>query len=402
MAQRTPTLALAFACIAATLSGCTSSGADTAASAWTGSIDTLPSGQVVVTNPDRPMWPPSGGWRLVEDLRIGTVEGTGPDLFGRIWSLAVDAGGRIYVLESQAQEIRVFNADGSHLRTIGRKGGGPGEFSQALLAQFGPGGNLWVVDPPNNRLSMFDTAGVYVAGHRMPGGFMIMPWPGGFDDRGDYYSPVPKPAGGTEFRIALAHFDSALQIIDTLPIPTDPVKREHFELRNGRSRVQVSIPFDASFRWLLSPRGTLWGILTGEYRFFELSHTGDTLRTITRAFEPLPLTDADRDEARERLSWFTRDGGKPDWSRLPSTKPAIEHLTFDDHGNFWVWPVTGNDEKDRVFDVFDSVGRYLGRVSAPLPIARQPVPVFRNGVMYAVTLDDLGVPFVVRMRIERP
>jgi hypothetical protein len=164
----------------------------------------------------------------------------------------------------------------------------------------------------------------------------------------------------------------------------------------------ASVPFTAGFRWHLSPHGTTWGVFTGEYRLVELSHTGDTLRTITRAFEPLPVTDADRDQAREDLKWFTQQGGKADWSKIPSTKPAIEDMTFDDAGNFWVWPVTMAEAKDRVLDVFDSVGRYLGRVSAPLPISRQPFPVFHNGMVYAVTQNELEVPFVVRLKIEKP
>ena len=146
----------------------------------------------------------------------------------------------------------------------------------------------------------------------------------------------------------------------------------------------------------------MWGIFTGDYRFVELSHTGDTLRTVTRAFDPLPVTDADRAQARKDLEWFTRQGGKADWSKIPSTKPGVEDVTFDNDGNLWAWPVTEKDLKDRALDVFDPEGRYLGRVTSPLPIARRPFPSFRNGMMYAVTRDELEVPFVVRLRIEKP
>ena len=97
------------------------------------------------------------------------------------------------ILEGQAQDIRVFEQDGRHVRTIGRSGGGPGEFARALHIQMGPDGHVWVTDPENNRLSRFDTAGVYLDGRASPGGFVIMPWPGGFDAEGYYYSPVPIP-----------------------------------------------------------------------------------------------------------------------------------------------------------------------------------------------------------------
>jgi sugar lactone lactonase YvrE len=72
----------------------------------------VPSGTVVVTNPTQGVWDSASNWRVSEDLRIGTLEGTGPDLFGQIDALEVDRDGRIWVLEVQAQELRVFGRDG--------------------------------------------------------------------------------------------------------------------------------------------------------------------------------------------------------------------------------------------------------------------------------------------------
>ncbi|MCY3545366.1 MAG: hypothetical protein OXH49_00655, partial [Gemmatimonadetes bacterium] len=46
---------------------------------WTTLRDTLPSGAVHVTN--IPATNASPTWTLVEELRVGTLEGTGPDAF---------------------------------------------------------------------------------------------------------------------------------------------------------------------------------------------------------------------------------------------------------------------------------------------------------------------------------
>lgn len=365
---------------------------------WAGTVDTLPTGQVLVRNPATALWPAGAEWRVREELRIGTVEGDGPDLFGRVGGLAVDAAGRTYVLEMQAQEIRVFDSAGGHVRTIGRRGGGPGELNQAVFMQFGPDRNLWVVDPQNNRVSVFDTAGTYLQGHGMPGGFVIFPWPGGFDVQGRYYAPVPRPTTG-EFRMALARFDAAMRPLDTVDVPTDPVRRERFELRRGNSGWSATVPFTPGFSWQLSPAGTFWGMFTGEYRLFELSPAGDTLRTITRAFEPLPVTDADMEAARARLAWFVREGGQVDWSKIPGTKPATVDFVVDAAGYAWVTPVTADDEGP-VLDVFDPDGRYLGRVALPGRLFGRPLVL--GDRMYAVVQNELEVPFVVRWRIEKP
>lgn len=46
------------------------SGSD-AAGEWSGTMDTLPSGEIVVRNADDPFWTPEEAWSVVEDLRIG-------------------------------------------------------------------------------------------------------------------------------------------------------------------------------------------------------------------------------------------------------------------------------------------------------------------------------------------
>ena len=67
--------------------------------------------------------------RLVEELRLGQIEGSGPDVFADIHDLAVDPEGRIYVVDVGWKEVRLFDRDGRFVRRLGREGGGPGERS---------------------------------------------------------------------------------------------------------------------------------------------------------------------------------------------------------------------------------------------------------------------------------
>ncbi|MBW3554753.1 MAG: 6-bladed beta-propeller [Gemmatimonadetes bacterium] len=390
----------AFLAVVALLTGC--GGGDRGADRWAGTADTLPSGQVVVRNPATPVWAPEEGWRVTEELRIGSVGGGGPDEFGRIVSFEVDPAGRFWAFDGQAQELRVFDDDGAHVRTIGRRGGGPGEFAQAVQVELGPDGRIWVMDPQNNRISLFDTAGAHVGSHPAMGGFVIMPWPGGFDDRGRYFAPLPIPGEG--FRMALVAYDTAFQPVDTLPVLEDPVERDGFEMTNSRGgRIMAGIPFSGGLNWALTPRGTLMGLVTDEYRLFELDTDGDTLRTITREYEPLPVTAADRERARERLEWFTRQGGQIDLSRIPATKPAAGWFFEDDLGNVWVQRIVADEaDEGRVHDIFDPDGRFLGTVTLPFPVDRSPAPIVRDGTFYAVTQDSLEVEYLVRARVGSP
>jgi hypothetical protein len=345
------------------------------------------------------MWPAGNEWQIQEVLRIGSMDGDGPDVFGSIQTMAVDQLGRVWVFDSQAQELRVFGADGAHIRTIGRRGGGPGEFAQVTKVELAPDGNIWVMDPRNNRISVFDSAGTYIEGRHAAGGFIMFPWPGRFDAAGRYYAPIPRP--GPEFRMAMLRYNADFMPIDTLDVPRDPVQREYFELRSQQGSMIAGVPYQGGLTWRLSPAGTIWAMLSDRYRLFELTTDGDTMRTVTREYTPLAVTSADMDRAREDMKWFMDQGGQVDWSKIPDTKPATETLYFDDRGNIWVLVVADDADRHRLMDVFDAEGRFLGPVRLPFPLAQSPFPVFRDSLVYAVTRDELDVPWVVKARIVK-
>lgn len=61
-------------------------------------VDTLASGRLRVSNADGGMHGPDG-LRLVAELRIGSADGDGSDVFGNVVSLAVDQNGVVYVAD---------------------------------------------------------------------------------------------------------------------------------------------------------------------------------------------------------------------------------------------------------------------------------------------------------------
>lgn len=385
--------------------------ADEGARGWAGSVDTLASGQIVVRNTAQPIWRAGEEWQVVEELRIGSIDADGPELFGNVASLEIDDLGRLWVVESQAQELRVFAADGRHVRTIGRRGGGPGEFASAVRVDRAPDGHMWVMDPQNNRISIFDTTGVYVSSRPALGGFVMMPWPGRFDAHGRYYAPVPQPGGGFG-RVAMVRYDAEVQptfepaeatavpdvLVDTMVVPEYGGDADFFELRTPAGGfVRAGVPYGGGLRWQISDQGTIWALVIEEYRLFELAANGDTLRTITREFTAPPVTAEDRESARENLKWFTDQGGRIDLSKLPRTKPPVREFFHDDEGNAWVGLTLEGQARNR-FDVFDADGLYLGEVALPFDAYQ---PMIRDGMLYAVTRDELEVQYIVRARIAK-
>ena len=79
-------------------------------------------------NPAPPWGSGPEEWRLVEELRLGQIDGIGPEVFGDVHDVAVDEMGHIYVLDYGWKEVRVFDREGRHVRNMARDGEGPGEF----------------------------------------------------------------------------------------------------------------------------------------------------------------------------------------------------------------------------------------------------------------------------------
>lgn len=103
---------------------------------------------------------PNGGFLR----RIG-----GDAWFERLSSVTVDpAGRRLYAVDiggvsSDRHVVRVFDAvTGAHLRDIGRRGSGPGEFNLPRDTAIGKDGRLYVVDGGNFRVVVFDRDGNYL------------------------------------------------------------------------------------------------------------------------------------------------------------------------------------------------------------------------------------------------
>lgn len=359
-------------------------------------IDTLANGQIVVQNDSEGVWSEVEGWSVLDELRIGSLDAEGPETFARIPSLTVDDAGRIWVLEGQAAELRVFGPSGQHIRTIGQMGEGPGEFGQPVRVDVSPVGNIWVMDPGNTRLSIFESEGALDRIVPFGGGFITIPWRGGFDRNGRYYSPVLDL--NAEDHISLGMFESDLTPLDTISLPTDPVERGSWRIvSDGRTRVMAGIPFQGRLVWNLSNEGTLWALITDEYRLVEFGLTGDTLRTVTKELRSIPVSDEERAEAVEDLTWFTDQGGRIDPSEIPGHKPPVSWFFLDDLNHIWV----ARTDEAGLFDVFDPVGRFLGVVSLPFDLQETPAPIVRDGLLYGVARDEYEVPYVVRGRIRR-
>jgi hypothetical protein len=343
-------------------------------------------------------------WTLREEVRIGSGD-EGPTSFSWVKGIAADSLGRIFVYEHSTQDIRVFGPDGAYLKTIGRKGAGPGELGNAEGIVFADNGELWVRDAANGRFSVFNAEGDFL--HAWPASFcwsqgtwMPKVAPGRLVD----FDCVVRPgAGGAERLTVLVGYRTDRSGVDTLRTRPDCDVENLSEAatwitRTDRSTSYRQIPYAPRAESAFGPSGEDW-CASNSSRYDVLRHgvNGDTVR-VTRTLPPIPVTAGERDSLIADID--SRGPTGVDFSRIPQVKPAIERLVVDDDGRLWVRrsdPALG-----LVFDLFGPRGEMLATVTlGRIRTAVWSPFVVRGDDVYLVLLGEDDVPQVGRFTIQR-
>jgi sugar lactone lactonase YvrE len=94
----------------------------------------------------------------------------GPEYFSRMAGVAVDPErDRVYVSDTKGHKIEVFTRAGEHLLTIGERGTELGQLNFPTFLAVGPAGRLHVGDFGNFRIQRFAPDGSVVDSHGKPG-----------------------------------------------------------------------------------------------------------------------------------------------------------------------------------------------------------------------------------------
>jgi hypothetical protein len=390
--------------------------------AWAGSVETLPNGGTRVLNPAAGAWQGESSWNLVPELVIGATEGPEEETFGALTGLQVDDAGRIYVVDRQTNELRIFGPDGAFVRSVGRTGDGPGEYRNANGLLWIAEGTLAVIDQRGNRYTLLSSEGEYVRSVPRPLGFY------GWAFRGDYSAGHIYELSGVGngpdrlpalLGISLSAAPAATEegappsseeasspgtfAVDTvmLPVPNAPLY-ESYSVRTAQGGMGMTVPFTPRPIYLLDREGTIWHGHGGEFRIARSSFEGDTLMEIVLDATGTPVAQEELAEweSAEAVTRFREMGGNLDMSRIPTVKPFFDDLQVDADGFLWV--SVPSPPNQVLFSVFDPDGRFLGRLQADgMERDTSVPPVVRNGRLYFVGRDELDVQRVYVFRIEK-
>ncbi len=345
-------------------------------------------------------------WRFGEQpsLSIGSVGSGEADQLFQVTDATRLPDGRIVIANAGSNELRVFNADGSHAGTWGGRGEGPGEFtsySPAAVALW-PGDSVAAANPWGGRLSLFDRDGNHGRGVRLgtslrdildllPDGKIVASGGGGL--KATMTGTTGLVRSNAEWGILAAD--------GTLHASLGEFPGSEFwatfgsdgSLQGGRPH-----PFG---------RGTLgavWGDLVAigvqdRYEIKAFSADGSLVRIVRREGDPESPTRADQD-----AYWERRYADLPDNERierlnevkdmpLVDAYPAFAGIMADRAGYLWV-----REYRGAAWTVFDAEGRVRGLAETP-PGMR----TFEIGEDYILgwTYDELGVEYVQLWSLER-
>ncbi|MGD2217833.1 MAG: 6-bladed beta-propeller, partial [Gemmatimonadales bacterium] len=188
---------------------------------WVAEFDTI-GDTVVVRTISGSFW--GEPMEMVEDLSIGVLDGPEELMFGSIQRIAVDDEGGIYAFDSHVPVLRYFDAGGNYVLTLGREGGGPGEygdFTGGIVVRHD--GRVVLADFRNARLTLYDPDGGLAEHWPLQGGFFPR-HPLVVDTADHTYVPIldeTMPAN-QPMKVGYLHLDAEGDTVETMEIPTLP------------------------------------------------------------------------------------------------------------------------------------------------------------------------------------
>jgi hypothetical protein len=344
--------------------------------------------------------PVPGTWARVDTvpvLSLGGADVTGPTLFSNTRGVLLDRRGRLWVADGQSGELRIFGPDGSFVKSVGRRGEGPGEFVGIRLLGAFRGDSVAVWDDAQGRLTILDPEGGLAR--------MVT----ATTDEG----PAPNAFRVFPDGTVLARVRTVLQAGTLEPgtIIPDTAVFARVDYTSMRTEGHGGAPAP---RWLWTGRRSLplpFALNPGFDLFGDDVHTtsgpafrirvfraGELVESYGVDRDPVPVTEADRREYAETVLGVSDNATRSAEAasvlahpEVPTLLPAYRTLVIADTGETWA-----ERYEYGVFDVYGRDRALLGRVDVPLALTQVV-----GSLLIGIWRDDLGVEHVRTYRFRR-
>lgn len=333
-----------------------------------------------------------GALTLERNLLAGDNEDV---YFADIQDVAVRDDGRMYVADGRAAHVTVLGSNGAVRDTIGRRvDEGPGAFRRPSEVVLARSDSLFVLDGYWGRVSVFAPGGRFAYSFEArgkiggPRSMMVS------DRRGPFffaYLPGSHVVVQENVGYAVRRARANGKVGDSL-FTTRPPQFAWRKLNRGMRFMQV--PFARDSHFALGPAEHIHYAWSDSLRVIRYAAEGTVQDTVDLPFEPVPVTEDEREEALGDRSGKDRTRVA---EKIPSTKPAFDHFLIDDRGRYWFGRPTANPDSMDWWVAQPDTQRVL---TTTLPSDVQ-LEMVAGRHAYGQTTTESGAPAVVRYRIRR-
>jgi hypothetical protein len=369
---------------------------------------------VVVQSDRDPVW--GLPTRLVEELRIGAVDGNEHETFGRLIGAAVGPAGEFVTVDQQGPALQLFDSAGKYVRDIGRPGQGPGEYRSVAGVRFTSGDEIAIWDPSNRRITTYTLEGGVTGTIRVNASVQGGEEPFQVDTAGCFYvKAVGALVGHVISQYIWIKVDRDGNELDSVPIPkADGVGRPLVVRSLGGSLT----PFRVETVSALSPYGYEVTGRTDVYAISRPLPDGKVLR-IQHTARAVSVGEEERAQWKAVLDYMesVSPSTATRFEPIPSQKPSFKALWVDDSGRIWVHryvsavhvPPSPIRQPKRqglpvlkwleppVWDTYDERGMILGSITLPLTAV---LVASRGSRVWVIEHGALDESYLVRYRIE--
>jgi hypothetical protein len=317
---------------------------------------------------------------FIKDLSIKSDENDEQKSFLMVNGVDADSRGNIYALATREYKIQVYSPKGEYLRTIGKKGQGPGELEMPFYMLLDKDDNLYVFDYTKSAFVVFNPAGKYIRNISTKGKYREIPDRIVFDSRGNFVIGSDRIRDNS-FKIS--RYDKDFNQDEGLYVKTGIVA---WIQKGGGMTIQAP-RYTPGVIWAMDEKENIFVCYNKTYDIEVYSPEKKLIRTITRKFTSEKVPQEEIEQTVKQSRGMLTDGD------IPKFKPPVRRL-FIVNGHLFVQKWVKSDKA--IFDVFDKSGNYVEEVSLDfLPL------VYKSGYVYTVKASqDFSECEVIRFRIN--
>ena len=321
--------------------------------------------------------------------------------------LAMLRDGSVWALDFKDQVIRRFSSTGALLKPVGRRGAGPGELRNANGLLVHGDGTVWVNDPSNGRLSVFNADGSFARQHVLPINGYGYRWGGWYSVANKEVMDAATLRVDTTFRQVWRRVDTkgraTGEVVPPVCSSRAPLYVGYRAETPGKRSSSGAYPFTTGGGTAPNGRDGVW-CATPFSRRVALVRIGrnDTIASTSVDVPLLPVSKAERDDAIAQIRTRIKEYATNDFdvAQVPQQKAGIVALHVDDDGRLWVEHARAFKSPSTTLDVHAPQGAHLARVTVPYRTA-SGMPVRARGMAaWLVVVDEDDVTSVANFALS--